>query len=236
MKTKSVFSILAFLGGLCVLVVSFFIWKGDTANNIFTLDLLVSMLVYCLLMKDLLTPWIDLGDKSQKQIGSIGIMWFTITVYAVAAVAAMLVFRFLLPAVFNIQLIVQLVLVFLLACGMIASVSGASKSHEVQLKEKADRDGVRSMKSSMMHVQETLAACSDIPSECVDRIREMEDSLRFLSPCDTQEARELEERFVRLAADLAIALPAYKMNADSASATLQKMEFILKQRKNSYSN
>lgn len=236
MKTKSVFSILAFLGGLGILVAGFFIWKGDAANNVFTLNLLVSMLVYCLLMKDLLTPWIDLEDKSQKQIGSLGMMWFTIMVYAVAAVAAMLLFRFLLPAIFQTQLIVQLVLVFLLACGVIASVSGASKAQEVHLKEKTDRSGLHSMKSSMMHVQETLAVCSDIPSECADRIREMEDSLRFISPCDAPEAKELEDRFVKLAAELAVALPAYRMNADSTAATLQKMEFILKQRKNSYSN
>jgi hypothetical protein len=64
----------------------------------------------------------------------------------------------------------------------------------------------------------------------------MDQALRFISPSDSQQARDYEEKFVQTAFDIQVAMKSFEMNADRIEVMLQKLDRIYNQRKNTYSN
>lgn len=234
MKTKSALSVITFLAGLGILVACFFIWKGEAQNNIFALNLTVSVLIYGLLFVDLLTPWIDLADKPQKQVGSLGMRWVVTGLYTVLALGAMLVFRFAWPAEFDFQLIVHLALLFLLCLGFVMSFSMSDKVAEVHNAEQETRNGINRMKKAMVKVQDSLADQAGVPAGLAAQINELAESLRYISPSGNPDAAEYENEFVKLARDLESALAGSQRDMERVEMLTKKLSRTVQNRKNIY--
>lgn len=234
MKTKSALSVITFLAGLGILVACFFIWKGEAQTNVFALNLAVSTLIYCLLFMDMLTPWIDLSDKSQKQVGSLGMRWLVTGLYTVLAVGAMFAFQYAWPADFTLQLIVHCVLLFCMCCGFVMAFSMSDKVAEVQQKELEDRNGINRMKKAMAKVQDSLADQANIPTELAAKISEVAESLRYISPSGNPDAAEYENEFVKLARDLESALASSQRDKERIETLTKKLSRTVQNRKNIY--
>ena len=76
MNKKTIFSLLIAIIGEILLIICFLQFGKKFPSDILTLNIVVSTIIYFLVFVDLLFPWINLKDKTQKQIGSIGLKWF----------------------------------------------------------------------------------------------------------------------------------------------------------------
>ncbi|MDR2773672.1 MAG: hypothetical protein LBC19_02815, partial [Tannerella sp.] len=107
MNTKNIFSWLLLLFGEAIIIAAFILFRGNTPDNIPVLNIAVGSLVYGLLFCNFRAPWIDLKDKSQKETGAIGISWFAVWFYAIAAVGVMLAANLAYELSFTVQLLIH---------------------------------------------------------------------------------------------------------------------------------
>lgn len=86
MNAKKIFSLLLALFGEALIVFCFLHFGKNVQTEILILNIIVSTIIYCLVFVDFIFPWVNLKDKSQKQIGSIGLRWFFTFFYLILAI------------------------------------------------------------------------------------------------------------------------------------------------------
>ena len=233
MSTKSILSWLLLLFGEAILITAFILFRGNTPNEILVLNMVVSTIVYVLLFLNFRAPWIDLKDKSQKQVGAIGISWFVAWSYAIAAVAVMLLASELS---FNIQLIIHCVLLFFLLLGIFLVHHASDKVKEVYQIETTNRNPIVEMKKAMQNLKDKISETADLPDAFIQRINALEEGLRFISPTENSEAEEMERAFIQITNELRFAISDFSMNEEQITNNLKKLERTYQNRKNIYSN
>ena len=236
MSAKRLFLWLLLLFGEAVLVAAFVLFRGETPDNIFVLNMAVSSVVYALFFLNYHAPWIDLKDKSQKQIGAIGIRWFAVWFYAILAVAVMLVANLAWKFAFDMQLIVHCGLLFLLLLGFWISRHASDKVKGIYEQERANRNGIAEMKQAMSVLKDKIDETSGLPDTFIQQVNALEESLRFISPIENGAAHELERYFVEVTNEIKFALPNFLMNEEQINSNLKKLERIYYNRKSIYSN
>lgn len=233
MDKKTLMSYVAFGGGLALIVACLFIWRGEsTPDNVFILNLLVSVAAYSLFFGNLFLVKPVSKDNDSK-VGSWGAKWITVTLYPILAIAALLLLK---QCSFALQLMVQLGLVFLVVLSFLGVFSITSKVQSVAQEQKVVIEGVQTMKRAMSSIQDALIDSPDVPGNYRQKISEIEQALRFISPSDSVEARELESKFVQIASEIEIGLSSFHMNRERLETALLKLDRVLMQRKNTYSN
>lgn len=233
MNTRNILSGIAFLVGEAILIAAFLLLGKDSLeDNILILNIIVSSVVYCLFFMDLFIPWIN---KSQTKVGSIGIRWFTIGIYSILAIAAMLVCNLELHASFSLQLIIHGGLIFLLLLGFVGTQHASDKVAQISRQESSHQKGVTEMKQAMSLLKEKMYDCPPLPEAYIQQINNLEESIRYLSPSNNPEASALEKQFIETIQELSIALPHHSTNQDDIKANIQKAERIYKKRKSIFS-
>jgi hypothetical protein len=205
-------------------------------ENILVLNIVVSSLVYGLFVFNYCAPWIDLEDKSQEQVGSLGIKWFVIWFYAVLAVSTMLVVNLELKLNFTVQLIIHCVLLFFLLLGLLGSRHAADKVRKVFEVETKNRNGVNEMKTAMRQLKDKMNDIRELPENFVKRINTLEENLRFISPSNNSEAYDLERSFVKIVTDIQFAISNFSMNEEQIESHLKKLGRVYQNRKDIYSH
>lgn len=236
MNTKKILSWIALLGGEAIIIVAFILFRGSLADNILVLNIVVSSLIYGLFFVDVFVPWIDLSDKSQKKVGSLGLRWFFTWLYAIAVITVMLAGNLAYEWSFALQIIVHCVLLFLLILGFVASFSASNKVQEVYQQETQKRSGINEMKNAMRNLKDKMSDTAGLPESFTNRINLLEDGLRFISPSNSEEAYSLEKDFSKIVGDISLAISNYSMNEEAIMSNLKKLERINQNRKSVYSN
>jgi hypothetical protein len=236
MDTKKILSYIALLGGEIIIIAAFILFGGRLADNILILNIVVSSLIYALFFVDVLVPWIDLGDKSRKKAGSLGLRWFFTWLYAIGAIAVMLAGNLAYEWSFSLQIIIHCVLVFLLILGFVASLHSSAKVEEISLQEVSNRSGIDEMKKSVQNLKDKISELSGFPESFTNRINTLDESLRYISPANSNEAYSLERQFVDTVNDISFAVSDFSMNEEAIESNLKKCERLYQNRKQIYSN
>lgn len=236
MSTKKILSWLLLLFGEAIIITAFILFRGETPTNILVLNIVVGSLVYGLFFLNYGAPWIDLKDKSQKQVGALGIGWFTTWLYAISAIVTMVAGYFVPGLTFTVQLIIHCVLLFFLLLGMWFSNHAAGKVEEVYHAETQSRNGINEMKTAMRNLKDRMNDLNGLPEQFRQRINSLEENLRFISPSNNSEAYRLEHSFVETIDEIRFAVSDYSMNEEQLENCLKKSERIYQNRKNNYSN
>jgi hypothetical protein len=236
MDAKKILSWLALLGGEAIIIAAFILFRGSLTDNILILNIVVSSLIYGLFFVDVLVPWINPGDKSQKKVGSLGLRWFFTWLYAILAIAVMIAGNRAYEWSFNLQLIIHCALVFLLILGFVASFTSSDKVREIYRQETFHRNGITEMKNAMRGLKDKMNDSSDLPESFTGRIQTLEENLRFISPANNNDAYELERQFANTINDIAFAISNFLMNEEAIESNLKKAEKIYQNRKSIYSN
>lgn len=236
MNAKKTFSQFIILFGEALLILCFLHFGRNVQTEILTLNIVVSTLIYSLLFIDIIVPWVDFKDKSQKKIGSIGVRWFFTFFYIIAAISAMVVFNSTKPIHFTNQIIIQGILFFLLLLGFLASFSSSDKVGEVYVVEKQNRDRIDEMKKVTKEVQLKIYQMKDVPSDIMNKLNELQENLRFLSPCNNSAAYELETKFTEEMRTLNSCFFNIPLNFDKINENIQNCNRTLKERKQVFSN
>lgn len=236
MRAKNILSWLLLLFGEAIIIAAFVLFRGNTPDNILVLNIVASSLVYGLFFYKFRAPWIDLKDKTQKQIGAIGISWFAIWFYAIVAIGFMLVANLAFELAFTTQLLLHCGLLFFLFLWLLFSHHSADKVGEVYLEQMANRNGILEMKKALLALKDKISETADLPNNFVQKVNSLEENLRFISPTENSEAHELENSFVKTIESIRFALQDYSLNTEQIENNLKKCERIYQNRKNLYSN
>ena len=105
MTPKKIVSILLILLGEAIIIFCFLHFGIRLQTEVLVLNIIVSTIIYCLVFVDFFFPWVNLKDKSQKQIGSIGLRWFFAFFYLILALLFMVFFNSINPTHFSNQIV-----------------------------------------------------------------------------------------------------------------------------------
>ncbi len=236
MNTKRIFSLLIALFGEALLIFCFLHFGKNVQSEITTLNIIISTIIYCLFFVDALAPWINLKDKTQKQIGSIGLRWFFAFFYLILAVGVMIIFNYVKPIHFTNQVIIHGILFFLLLLGLFMAFSSSDKVREVYFEEKQNRDRIDEMKKVTKELQVKLDAMNNIPAEIVTRINELQENLRFLSPSNSSDSMGLESKFLEEMKVLGNCFADTPLDMEKIISNIKNCERTYKERKQVFSN
>lgn len=235
MNTRRKLSLIALVLGEILLITAFLLLGTNLATNILILNIVVTSLVYALFFVDVLFPCIRLGKQQSIEVGSLGVRWFFTWIYAFVAIGVMLCANIFFSWFFVLQFVIQAILIFLLILGMIAVLSAADRVGEVPISENSIRSGVSEMKQVMNNLKIQISTLSDLPENLVHRINSLNENLRYISPANTIEAREIENLFCQEANNMLIVISNYKYNTTTIENHLKKMEMLYQNRKSVYS-
>ena len=236
MDSKKILSVIAIIGGEALLVTAFFLFKGETPDNIFILNLVVSSLIYCLMFFDVLIPWIAPGDRSGKRLGSMGIRWVFTGIYTVAAIALMLLANLVFEWEFQIQLIAHCALAFVLLLSIVGLMHASDKISSVYAEQQEQRRGLDSIKMAVSALSDKAALEPGLPEIYREKVALIEESVRFISPSDSPEAAELESRIEETVRELTACLHDSATYSGRLDQLILKVERQLQKRKSVYSN
>ena len=224
------------LFGEALLIGCFLHFGKNVQSEILTLNIIVSTIIYCIVFVDSLLPSINLKDKTQKQIGSIGLRWFFTFFYLILGIGVMIVFNTVKPMPFTNQIIIHGILFFFLFIGLFWAFLSSDKVREVYFEEKQNRDRIDEMKKVTKELQQKLDMMNNIPAEVVARINELQENLRFLSPCNSVEAISLENKFVEEIKDLYNSFVDNPLDLEKIISKIKNCERTYKERKQVFSN
>lgn len=236
METKKILSWVSLLLGEVLIIASFILFGESLEKNTLVLNIVIASIIYSLFFTDILFSWINLGDKSQRKIGAIGVRWIFTWLYTLLAIATMVVCNLLLNSSFPVQLFVHGILIFILLLGFIAVISVSNKTKEVFTQENSNRNGITEMKKAITNLKNRMNDLSELPEYFINRIDTLEDSIRYLSPSNNLEAHGLESSFTNTIRDIYIAIDNFSMNEELINNNLKKCERIFQNRKQIHSN
>ena len=236
MNAKNIFSILLILFGEALIIFSFLNFGRSIQSEILISNIFVSTIIYCLLFANISFPWLNLKDKSQKQIGSIGLRWFFAFLYSLFSIGLMIYFNSEKSIQYSNQIIIHSIFFFLLLCGLFMAYSSSDKVREVYEEEKLIRGRIDEMKKATKDLQLKLDAQDNVSTEIVTRINELQDNLRYLSPINDSRSIELEKRFLEEINELSISFSEETINMDNIITNIKNCESTFKERKQVFSN
>lgn len=236
MHVTTLLSWIALLIGEGILIASFLLWRGNAPDNIWIMNLIVSSVVYASMFVDILMPWVNFKDKSQKQVASIGLRWVVTSIYAIAAIALMLAGNLWLMLSFELQLIIHCILLVLLVLGIVGVLQVSTHTKHLYLQDQSLRQGIGHMRQAIADLKNSMCEYGELPNEFISRINALQEELRYLSPSNNPEANSLEAQFIDCLKSIAINLPNYSLNQRQIEGYLCKAEQIYQNRKSLYSN
>lgn len=141
-------------------------------------------------------PWINNDVNGESSIGSMGLRWVFTTIYILLAIVSMVFLNVFVSTHFTTQLLIHGILLFLLAIGLFMGSSVGNTIEQVQREERIYRstieDMMKSTQSVLVHIQKNRR---DIP-QFHNHLERLITELRYLSPSNNPEARELEDQFL----------------------------------------
>lgn len=226
---KTFYYILA-AAGEALIIAAFLIFGGEAPGNIMALNIIVASIVFQLAVFTFATPAVSLDDPSGRQAAGIGIRWYVKGLYAFAALGAMLIMNTGSIVEFKYQLIVQLVLLFMLACGIFAGITASAKTARVHDEESQRQEGIDEARRAVRALADEAAIAAGVPADLRARIDKLVETLRYTSPYLSAEAAETERRIVEIAGDMRRAISSYEMNAQKIAALTDEAEMLCTRR------
>ena len=114
--------------------------------------------------------------------------------------------------------------------------SSSDKVSEVYFEEKQNRDRIDEMKKVTKELQLKLDAMNNIPIEIINRINELQENLRYLSPSNNSDALVLESKFVEEIRMLNNCFSDNPLNIEIVISNIKNCERTYKERKQIFSN
>jgi len=237
METKKIFPYLLALFGETLIILCWLHFGKSFQYNVIILNIFVTSIIFILFYSRLVIPWIDLNEKSSKEVGYIGSKMFFSLLYAIAAIGAMAYFNTERPLSFDKQILIHCILFFILLLGLFQSYISGNKVVSVYEEEKEQRGRlVEMIEASKLVLSKIDQIEESVPSEIKSKLNEILDELRFLSPCNHTEAIRLEKYFIESMNSINSQLFVIPLNIEEINKKIKDCDRISKERKLFYSN
>lgn len=235
MKLSKLFFWILLLIGEAIIITCFLMFS-KLPDDIRILNITVASLVYILLFVGIKPNWIDLKDKSQKQVGGLGISWVAIALYAMAAIGFMIIANIAFVISFRLQLIIQIILAFFLMIGLFLQMHTNSKVKEVYDTQTKQKAGVTSIKRAIEALKNNISLTSDLPQNFIDNINSIDEEIRYMRPSNNDEAEVTEFSILTIINDIDRMIKNYSVYEKDIDLNVKKLEMAVSKRKSLFSN
>jgi hypothetical protein len=235
MNFNKTLPVLLLLFGEVLLIISFLYFGQNTQTDILVLNIIVSSLIYFITLSDIIFPFINLYDKSQKQIGSIGLRWFFTFLYQISAIGLMIYLNHINPVQFITQLLTQSILFFLFLISLFSTNSSLKKVGELYEEETINNSRINELKSLIKELRYNVESLNNIPREIILRINHLEENFKYISPSNNPIASDLEITLESEIKKLKRKISEAPLDAEAMLSIVIACESISKDRKNIYS-
>lgn len=104
---------------------------------------------------------------------------------------------FITAASFNLQLMIQLTLIFLMCMAAAAALAGSERIQYVTAQEAKKTSGIDELKQALARCEISMSASSAVSAELRSRFDRLIEDARFLSPLQAASARSLETKMIQ---------------------------------------
>lgn len=234
---KKIISYLLFILGICLIITCFnYFTPIEIEHKVLVLNTVITSFIYSLFFIDVLIPMVDFSDESHAKIGSLGVRWLVTLLYALLAIGLMLVFAFVWRVNGETQIILHSVLILLALLGLYGAVVSSNKVGEIYQVEQqslSQLNEIKEMAESLVdEVQSGFVNAPEVKGE----ILEFRDNLRFISPCNNDEAFAIERAMREELSRLEKLVMLNPNTPEEILLSLNKCNSLYKKRKSIYSN
>ena len=243
MSSKNLMAIITAVLAEVLIIILNILLKGDLPGSVVALNIVVCTLIFASSACVMFIKWDRSEDKVSTWIGTLAIDIWGFSVYSILALAAMILMNShavvdsisdSYPVAFKYQLLVHSILLAFLFFTRFLGHATADQITNVHVKEAAVRSGLDEMKSAVRRLQDAVFVCQDVSPEVRAQIDRLQQNVRYLSPVNTAEAKDLENDFVGKVNALIPAFINYKMNEDSIRRQVALLEHLFENRKKTY--
>ena len=178
--------------GIAILLICgvFFLLISDMDIRIRVLDTVMASLIFVNLSLFLFFPLFS-GDDEKKEAGMIGIHLFTTSLSSLLVIAT-IILGYILGWSFKLQLFIHLAIIILILLGRVATLHAGEKVVDVFEKENRLMEGKKNLMQMAEVIQIHLKSNNILAEANKQRIKEICQNIRFLSPVDSEKAVELD--------------------------------------------
>ena len=230
MNAKTFYKILALSLGLGLIIGGFCLFGQSLDNKILILDIIVSILVYIQLSQFVIYPLIDMNRAAHKEVGMMGIYFYVLGTYCFLAIGLMF-FGIVYTIPFQFQLMGQLFLVFLALLGRVATLHAGEKVEQIHEKERKMVETRRVLRTEMDNFMDELSSWESPEGFGVQKLYDIQEELKFLSPSANAEAKQYERDFCQIIEELKVLMRNADLNKERIKGKIDQLERILSKRK-----
>lgn len=230
MNAKLFYRILTILLGYGLIIGGFISFGKSLDNNILVLDIVASCLVYTQLVQLFVFPMIDLDKAERKEVGMMGIHYYTLNVCCLLSLLVMAL-GIVCEWAFKIQLMLQLAVLMLLFVGRVATLHAGDKVVHVHQKEQKIMSGKKQLRAVMDELKAEAAYCREMDAVQQERLQKLCESVRFVSPSVEYEARRADDQIIQSVDNLTLLMRNAKNNKTKIDEELNLLEIALNKRK-----
>lgn len=232
MDKSKILNIIVYILGVGLICAVFFALLPDIlTENVFWVDLAVSVVVFTLFMFNM-GRLVHSNDDMNTNWGSLGVRWFFMWTYAILAASGM-VWMYFAALSFSIQIIIQSAFLLLLLFGFLFTMVINKQVRNVAQQQRADSTGLTDMKNIVARFEIHISS-KNPDKNIVSTLNEIKDNIRYMSPSPNTMALELENQFIEELSEALTSIPRSDktLNTDEVLSKLKSCNIILQQRKN----
>lgn len=230
MNARKIYSALAIILGYGLIITGFVLFGQSIEQHVRVLDIVVTCLVFTQFALFTVFPLINLSKPAQKEVGMLGIHLATINIFSILALGWM-VCGLLFSIPFKYQLIGQLLVIFILFIGRLATFRSGEKVQQIYEKEQKIMEGKLSLRFLMDDFMDYVAGVKDLDPMVVQRLQAVHESMRFITPSAKAEAKNFDRQFAQLLEDLKVLMRNTTMNRGRIEEEVGHLERVLERRK-----
>lgn len=198
MSKITLLSKLLFIGGEALIVAAFMLLFHQWPVNVLILNIAVASTVWILLLLCLPDSLSGKTARVDGNLPGLGLRSLAVVLYAIYAVAGMAVMNYDGNTGIYYQLLYQAAGLFLLLCGLFFAGYTSARAVATEDDHRQIRSGLENMYAVTEGAARIAAARENIPSDICKRIYDLRDELRFISPCGSVDAVNLENHYCEL--------------------------------------
>lgn len=230
MSAKRFYNIFAILLGYGLIIGGFLVFGESLEDKIKILDIIVSCLIFTQFVQFSLFPLINFDDSSHKEVGMMGIHIYVLIFCCIASIGIM-VYGIIYHIPFKFQLMGQLVILLILLVGRVATLHAGENVQQIHHKEQVIKRGKLSLKSIMDDFMDDIAIVRDLDPIAKQKLQNIHESMRFLSPSSNSEALKFDEQFSQSVENLKILMRNTNLNKEKILEETEHLDRILSRRK-----
>lgn len=230
MSAKRFYNIFAILLGYGLIIGGFLVFGESLEDKIKILDIIVSCLIFTQFVQFSLFPLINFGDSSHKEVGMMGIHIYVLIFCCIASIGIM-VYGIIYHIPFKFQLMGQLVILLILLVGRVATLHAGENVQQIHHKEQVIKRGKLSLKSIMDDFMDDITIVRDLDPIAKQKLQNIHESMRFLSPSSNSEALKFDEQFSQSVENLKILMRNTNLNKEKILEETEHLDRILSRRK-----